>query len=173
MLRRSFNQGVKWSLLAGACAMVAVVAMASESGNRYGGENRGKPLAAAQANAKWQQECGSCHIAYAPGLLGAASWQKVMAGLEKHFGADASLDAASAREITDYLVRHASNRWTANTAPPRITSTGWFKAKHSSREIDPNAWNRPSIKSASNCGACHPGAERGNFNEHDIRIPRN
>jgi len=46
--------------------------------SKYGGENRGKSLQPAQANAKFQQECTSCHIAYAPGLLppnpGANSW---------------------------------------------------------------------------------------------------
>ena len=40
------------------------------------------------------QECGSCHVAFAPGLLPAASWQRLMADLGRHFGSDASLDAA-------------------------------------------------------------------------------
>ncbi len=159
-------------LFVGASLLNFAAPVAADSSDRYGGENRGKPLISTAPSPKWQQECSSCHLAYAPGLLGKASWQRVMASLDKHFGADASVDAATAREITDFLERNASNRWSASSAPLRITQSGWFKAKHSARELDPAVWSRPSIKSASNCGACHQGAERANFNEHDIRIPK-
>lgn len=139
---------------------------------KYGGENRGKPLQPAQSNAKFQQECASCHIAYAPGFLPAESWRKIMAGLDKHFGTDASVDAQDNKEITAYLVNNASNRWSAPTAPLRITDSAWFKRKHDAHEISPGVWKRASVKSPANCGACHPQAERGRFNEHDIEIPR-
>lgn len=139
---------------------------------KYGGENRSKSAAPKQTNAKFQQECASCHIAYAPGLLPAASWRKVMSGLDKHFGSDASLDAQDNKEITAFLVNNASNRWSATSAPLRITETAWFKRKHDAHEINPDVWKRPAVKSPANCAACHPQAERGNFNEHDIAIPR-
>jgi len=29
----------------------------------------------------------------------------------------------------------------------------------------------PTVKSISQCDACHTDAERGTFNEHDINIP--
>ncbi|MDD5299790.1 MAG: diheme cytochrome c [Gallionella sp.] len=139
---------------------------------KYGGENRGKPVQPAQINTKFQQECSSCHIAYAPGLLPAESWRKVMNGLDKHFGSDASLDAQDNKEITAFLVSNASNRWSASTSPLRISETAWFKRKHDGHEIDPAVWKNPKVKSPANCGACHPQAERGNFNERDIRIPK-
>ncbi len=139
---------------------------------KYGGENRGKPALPAQTNAKFQQECSACHIAYAPGLLPAESWRKMMAGLDKHFGSDASLDAKDNKEISAYLVKNASNRWGSQTAPLRITETAWFKRKHDAHEIAPGVWKRASVKSPANCAACHPKAERGDFNEHDIEIPR-
>ena len=139
---------------------------------KYGGENRGKSAQPAQINAKFQQECTACHIAYAPGLLPAESWRKMMAGLDKHFGSDASLDASDNKEITAYLVKNASNRWSAQTAPLRISETAWFKRKHDAHEINPAVWKRASVKSPANCAACHPKAERGDFNEHDIAIPR-
>src|SRR3990170_4941454 len=96
----------------GVLAVVAIVlgvaASAAQADDRhdrkYGGVNRGKPVQPAQTNAKWRQECASCHIAYAPGLLPAESWRKVMAGLDKHFGSDASLDAGDNKEITAFLV---------------------------------------------------------------------
>lgn len=142
------------------------------SSGKYSGENRGKPVQPAQTNTKFQQECSSCHIAYAPGLLPAESWRKMMAGLDKHFGSDASLEAQDNQEITAFLVKNSSNRWSAPTSPLRITESAWFKRKHDAHEISPSVWKNPQVKSPANCSACHKQAERGNFNEHDIRIPR-
>ncbi|MCF8157112.1 MAG: diheme cytochrome c [Rhodoferax sp.] len=139
---------------------------------KYDGEDRGKPVMPSTVNAKFVQECAGCHMAFPPGLLPAASWTKMMAGLDKHFDVDASVTPAEATEITNFLVKNASNRWTATTAPLRITDSVWFKTKHSSREVAPAVWKRASIKSASNCMACHTGADKGDFNEHNIKIPK-
>jgi hypothetical protein len=139
---------------------------------KYGGEDRGKPLQPIQVNAKWKQECSTCHIAYSPGLLPAESWRKVMAGLDKHFGSDASLDAQENKEITAFLVDNASNRWNAPTAPLRITESAWFKSKHDSHEISPSVWKNPKVKSPANCAACHTQAESGSFREREIRMPK-
>ncbi|MDP1996745.1 MAG: diheme cytochrome c [Gallionella sp.] len=139
---------------------------------KYGGENRGKPLQPAQTNAKFQQECSSCHIAYAPGLLPAESWRRMMSGLDKHFGSDASLDVGDSKEITAFLVNNGSNRWRAPTAPLRITESAWFKHKHDAREINPKVWKNPLVKSPANCEACHTQAERGDFSERNIKMPR-
>ena len=139
---------------------------------KYGGEDRGKPLQPAKLNAKWQKECSACHIAYAPGLLPAESWRKVMGGLDKHFDSDASLTAEENKEITDFLVNNASNRWRATTAPLRISETAWFKRKHDSREVPPAVWKNPLVKSSANCQACHTQAERGDFSERNIKVPK-
>ena len=166
------NRAFKWmplALLMGALALGAAATRA-EGGNA-GGELRGRPLLPAKPNATWQQECSGCHIAYAPGLLGAASWRKIMAGLDKHFGVDASLPAAAGNEITAFLTQHASQRWTASTAPLRISESGWFRSAHNPREVDPAVFKRASIKSPSNCGACHPQADQGRFDERAVRIP--
>ena len=152
--------------------VIALLPPVAAAGGRYGGEDRGKPLQLAQVNAKWQQECGSCHIAYAPGLLPAESWRKIMSGLDKHFGDDAALTAAENKEITAFLVNNASNRWSAKTAPLRITESIWFKTKHNSREIAPDTWKRPSVKSPANCQACHLDAAKADFNEDRIKIPQ-
>jgi hypothetical protein len=37
----------------------------------------------------YKDECGSCHFAYPPTMLPAASWERVMAGLGAHFGDNA------------------------------------------------------------------------------------
>jgi hypothetical protein len=155
-----------------AFALLTGSALADDHSSKYGGENRGKPVQPSRLNAQWQAECGSCHIAYSPGLLPAESWRKVMSGLDKHFGSDASLTQQESGAITDFLVNNASNRWRAPTAPIRITETAWFQSKHDRHEIRPEVWKRASVKSPANCAACHPGAAKGDFEEDRIRIPR-
>jgi len=34
----------------------------------------------------YKEECGACHFAYQPELLPSGSWEKILAGLEDHFG---------------------------------------------------------------------------------------
>lgn len=120
----------------------------------------------------YQQECGSCHLAYPPALLPAASWQRLMATLSQHYGSDASLDAATAKPIADWLAAHAATGKRSRELPPqdRITRSAWFQREH--REITPVVWQRPAIKSPAQCAACHPRAEQGRFGEHEIRIPK-
>jgi len=124
---------------------------------------------------KYQQECGACHVAFAPGLLPAASWQGLMQNLPRHFGTDASLDAATVAELSSWLAGDAADvtrSRRASVAPPddRITRSAWFVREHD--EVSAAVWKRPAVKSAANCAACHPRADQGAFNEHDIRIPR-
>ncbi|OYY95276.1 MAG: cytochrome C [Hydrogenophilales bacterium 28-61-23] len=158
--------------LIAAVSILAGAALADDHVGQYGGESRAKPLPTSKPNATWRQECGSCHIAYAPGLLPAESWRKVMAGLDKHFGSDASLTAQENRAITEFLVDNAATRWRTPGAPLRITETAWFKRQHDGHEIRPEVWKRASVKSPANCAACHPGADKGDFEEDRIRIPR-
>ncbi len=152
--------------------IIALAATTLSAHAKYNGEDRGRPVMPSVVNAKWQAECSSCHMAYPPGLLPAASWKKVMAGLDKHFGTDASLPAADAQEISNYLTKYPSNRWDSSAAPLRITDGEWFKAKHLKGEIAAEVWKRASVKSPGNCSACHSGAAQGDFNEHLIRIPK-
>lgn len=123
-------------------------------------------------NIAWQTECGSCHVAFPPRLLPAESWRAVMSGLDKHFGSDASLDPAAAKEIGAFLQKNAgSNRHSSSGKPVlRITETRWFVREHD--EVSDRTWKNPKVKSAANCAACHTEAESGNYSEHGIRIPR-
>ena len=122
-----------------------------------------------------QQECAACHIAYPPGLLPAASWQRLMANLPRHFGTDASLDAATAREIGSWLNQHAGTARKVRrdpTPPPedRISRAAWFVDEH--RQVPAPTWKLPAVKSAANCAACHIHVDEGDFSERNIRIPR-
>jgi nitrate/TMAO reductase-like tetraheme cytochrome c subunit len=129
----------------------------------------GYPVA---VNQKWTSECSGCHIAYPPSFLTARSWRALMAGLDKHFGSDASVDEADAKEILAFLEKNADRRHLRVPGKPvlRITETRWFKSAHD--EVSPRDWKRPQVKSPANCGACHSRADLGDFNEHDVRIPR-
>lgn len=120
----------------------------------------------------YQQECASCHIAYPPGMLPAASWQSIMGNLDRHYGTDASLDPASVKQITTWLTMHAGTykRVSANPPEERITRSAWFIREHD--EVPASTWKRAAVKSPANCAACHPRADQGEFNEHDVRIPR-
>ena len=124
------------------------------------------------AERPYLQECGACHLAYPPGLLPPASWSRIMQNLSRHYGIDASLDAAARKEISDWLAAHGGTSKRGREAPPddRITRAAWFARKH--REVPAGAWSRPAIRSPANCAACHPRAEQGDFDEHAIRIPR-
>jgi mono/diheme cytochrome c family protein len=119
----------------------------------------------------YTQECAACHTAYAPALLPAPSWQRIMAGLDKHYGTDASLDAATVQQLSTWLQANAGRARRVTEAPPedRITRSAWFVREH--RDLDPAMWKHASVKSAANCAACHTGADRGDFDDDSIRIP--
>jgi hypothetical protein len=121
---------------------------------------------------KYRQECASCHVAYPPGMLPAESWQRLINNLPRHFGTDASLDAASVKELSAWLAASAGTYKRVREAPPqdRITTSAWFTRKHD--EVSAATWRRPAVKSAANCSACHAQADQGDFNEHNVRIPR-
>ena len=117
----------------------------------------------------WQEECASCHIAYPPRLLPASSWQRLMQGLGDHFGSDASLEPQRAAAIEAFLVANAGKPKSGATAVPlRITETTWFRREHD--EVAASKWRSPAVGSPANCAACHTQAEKGRFDEDEIRI---
>jgi phage-related protein len=121
------------------------------------------------ANAKWKEECSSCHVAYPPQLLDRADWGKLMSGLDRHFGVDASLEPAERNEILGFLQRHAGSGSRHSSSTQRISDTSWFIHEH--REVSSLTWSNPAIKTRSNCTACHVRAERGDWSERSIRVP--
>jgi hypothetical protein len=113
----------------------------------------------------FQQECGACHWAYLPGFLPARSWRAITSDLSHHFGQNASLDAATTRQIADYLVGHAADApgsnhtflrgMSAGDTPLRVTNTPIWRAIH--EEINPLAFTQPKVKTKANCMGCHRG----------------
>jgi hypothetical protein len=115
------------------------------------------------------KECGSCHMAFPPALLPAASWDRIMNGLADHFGEDASLPADKAAAVRAYLTANAGTlrpymRWVApEGAPLRITDNPAFRREH---HFAPRIWADPKVVTRSNCPACHTAAEKGLFEEN-------
>ncbi len=108
-------------------------------------------------------------------MLPAAAWQRVLQQLPRHHGTDASLDAPTVATLQTWLVANAASGQRAAAGPgqppeDRITRSAWFVREHG--EIAAAVWQRPSVKSPSNCAACHRAAEQGDFRERNIRIPR-
>ena len=124
-------------------------------------------------NALWRAECGSCHVAYPPALLSATQWRAQMSSLERHYGTNASVDTATGAEIGAFLERYAGRDRgspVALTEPPRITTSEWFAKEH--RKVRAQVRTSATMKSLANCSACHPGADRGGFDEHAVLVPR-
>lgn len=121
--------------------------------------------------AAYTQECAACHTAYPPGMLPAPSWNRIMNGLDKHYGTDASLDAATVKQLSTWLQTNAGTYKRVRETPPedRITRSEWFLREH--RKLDPSVWSHMSVKSAANCAACHTGADRGEYDDDNLRFP--
>jgi mono/diheme cytochrome c family protein len=122
--------------------------------------------------AVYTQECGSCHLAFPPNLLPKKSWQRVLNGLEKHYGSDATLDEAAQKQIGTWLQTYGGQGKRAREEPPqdRITRSAWFERKHG--EVSAATFKRAVIKSPANCTACHRDAAQGDFEEDRVRIPK-
>lgn len=122
-----------------------------------------------------REECGSCHFAFAPSMLPASSWQRMMGDLKNHFGDDASVDAATAARISSYLTANAadangrrfSNKLLSgvdlNNAPLRITELPKWVREH--RKVPDWEWRHKDVRTKANCMACHTGAEQGFYDE--------
>lgn len=150
------------AVLFGAALAVSGTAMAD-------GDSRGPRLPLLP---KYQQECAACHLAFPPGMLPATSWPRLMNNLPRHYGTDASLDAATVQELSAWLQANAGTYKRVSEPPPdeRITRSAWFTRKHD--EVSAASWKLPAVKSAANCAACHTRAEQGDFSERSVRIPR-
>jgi nitrate/TMAO reductase-like tetraheme cytochrome c subunit len=122
-----------------------------------------------------KEECGSCHLAFAPSMLPASSWTRMMGNLKDHFGDDASVDPKLAAEITAYLVANAGDQGgqrygnkllrgvSATNAPLRITELPKWTREH--RKVPDWEWKHKDVRTKANCAACHTNAALGYYDE--------
>ncbi len=132
------------------------------------------------SNPAYKETCGECHFAYQPGLLPSASWLKILDQLDDHFGEGLDIDSETLKNISDYLVTNGAEKSSAkrsvkimrslgNQVPMRISEIPYIREKH--HELNPEIYNRKSIGSLGNCAACHITAEKGIYDDDDVRIP--
>lgn len=127
-------------------------------------------LPALPLDAVWNDECGSCHLAYHPSLLPARSWSKMFAQQQSHFGEDLGLSKQTLGHLEAFAAHNAAEAlaspvaWKMATtiaersAPLRISATPYWEQRHAS--LDAATWKRVH---RSDCGACHWDAEAGSF----------
>ncbi len=119
------------------------------------------------------EECGACHVAYPPGLLPVESWERIMAGLDDHFGDNAELDDTSSEAIKKYLygnalrMGHPSNvsqmiRNLPETPPLRITELPNFLFDHEDVMLEKRKSELGNV-TLSQCDECHENASSGQF----------
>lgn len=129
----------------------------------------------------YKDECGSCHLAYQPELLPKASWKKVMEGLKNHFGDDVTLNAQKHYKISRYLYKNSADNSKAVRAkgimtslagatPLRITEAPYITKIH--QKVGQDVIKRESIKSLSNCEACHISADGALYYPPHIVVPQ-
>lgn len=132
-------------------------------------------------DAAWREECGSCHLAYPPGLLPGRSWVELLRTLDHHFGDDASVAPATRDALMTYAVANSADvggqdhalsaaiaRATAGKVPLRISEISFLAHEHG--EVRPSTAAKAG--SFARCQACHTGAERGSFAEGEIVLPK-
>jgi hypothetical protein len=118
----------------------------------------------------YRQECATCHIAYPRQLLPIASWKHILDNLPRHFGTDASLDPVTVQALSAWLLATQRRDVMPQSPEDRITRSAWFVREH--RSVPGATWKMPAVRSAANCAACHTRANEGDFNEHQIVLPR-
>ena len=133
------------------------------------------------ANQTYKETCGECHFAYQPELLPSASWQKILNQLDDHFGEEIEVDPDTIKTISDYLKTNGAENASAKRSkkimrslgdrvPMRISDVPYIREKH--HELDPAVFKRESVGSLANCTACHINAEKGIYDDDDVKIPK-
>jgi cytochrome b len=161
-----------------AFAMSAIALAIASGGSAYALWRAPAPMIPSEAlDAAYARDCGDCHIPYHPSLRSRAAWASIMGNLEDHFGEDASLDAAQAARLSDYLQRNAAENWDTRAAnvfradePLRIIETDFWKRRHA--EIPVSVFQQKNVGTKSNCEACHGDARAGLFAAQAINIPK-
>jgi cytochrome b len=123
------------------------------------------------APAAWREECGACHLAYAPELLPLRSWLRMLDEQQHHFGEDLGLSAdtlhalAAAARAGDRTPRWAGAMLVASVpageVPQRITQTAFWRERHAA--IAQVRFAAAPVSGRHDCGACHADAASAIF----------
>lgn len=122
-----------------------------------------------------KEECGSCHMAFAPSMLPAKSWQRMMVNLTsisattpkpktpppQRKSPSISLPTPAMR-VASALAANCSKALPRD--PPHNASRlpKWV-SKH--RKVPDWEWRHKDVRTKANCVACHSAAEQGYYEE--------
>lgn len=124
----------------------------------------------------WREACGECHLAYAPRLLPARSWERMLVEQDRHFDEDLGLDEATLAGLRAFLVANAADGAPGEEAllirrsipdgeaPQRISTLPWWEQVHA--EL-PEA----EVDNPARCDDCHLDADAGGFEAGSIQFP--
>ena len=144
-------------------------------------EHNGEKNLPLVTNSTYKENCGACHFAYQPQLLPSDSWSKILRECSDHFGETFDLDPEPKKIIGEYLKANAADfsssklsarflRSLGGENPKRITDIPCIRRYH--HEIGQDVLKREAIGSLSNCVACHTTAEKGIYDDDDVKIPK-
>jgi uncharacterized protein len=99
----------------------------------------------------YKKECGSCHMAFPPNALPVKSWKIMKAGLQDHFGDDASIEESSRKGIEDYLVKNSAEKSLEEASIKFIRSIGkenppWLSTSFRNRIGDRMTENKKTVE---------------------------
>lgn len=128
-------------------------------------------------------KCTKCHKNYPPYMLPQASWEKLLDGIDNHFGEEITennITKVEQKSIKEYILSHSaensSHKLSFKTLaslgemrPVSITKSPYWREVHEG--IDAAIFKQPNIKKKSNCFACHIGFDKGLFDVKLIVIP--
>ena len=147
--------------------------------SHHQGERSGE-MASLVVDPTYSEKCGTCHMAYPPFFLPEASWKKMMAERETHFGERVDLTPEELGRLSDYLSRNAAEKVKSDRSMKimkplagkilsRITEIPYIVKKHDG--LPPSTFQTKAVGSFGNCKACHAGAEQGEFDDDTVVIP--
>lgn len=130
------------------------------------------------------EKCSKCHKIYPPFMLPRGSWERLMQGLENHFGEAITEDILSKREsqtITDYLITNASETSSHKLAfhtlrsldemrPISMTKVPYWRERH--QGINASTYQRLHVKDPSQCFACHEAFDEGILDNLHLRVSK-
>ncbi len=126
----------------------------------------------------YSDNCGDCHHAHHPSLRTSDMWERIVRGLEDHYGEDATVGKKTEEEILAFLKANGAEFFDTEAAVRlgrvetqdlRISSAPWWKKRH--ERIPRNVFASAEVGSPANCNACHQDAETGRFDDANIHIP--
>jgi hypothetical protein len=170
--------------LAAAVALMTLPGLAMGVDDRFAKDRPGSMSGfLVVTNDEYRKECGACHLAYSPGLLPARAWQRVMDGLDKHFGESVALRPDARAAITKYLADNAMDtspyegskvllqKIPDGYTPSRIMLMPYLAYVHTAIREGIAKNGNIQVKRFANCSQCHTEADSGSFAISELFIP--